>query len=357
VDGSTGLDLIALGGWFGALPSRLAPPLTARPISGGHSNLTYRVEDAAGRAYALRRPPRGDLPPGAHDVLREAHIMRGLAGTPVPVPAIVGTCAVPAVLGAPFYVMDWVDGDVVAAPADVHRTLRSDVSRQAAAQHLVDVIAELHAVDVLAAGLGDLVRPDDYVERQLSRMWQVWERTQTRDLPQMADLHHRLLRHRPAQRHTGLVHGDYRLGNVMVDQTGGIVAVLDWELAAVGDVMCDLAFLVNNWEPAGEPSAGAWMQEPPTRAGGFPDREALIERYAQRTGFDVSDLDYYRAFVHWRMAAIAEGIKRRYESGAMTAAPSTDSKSAAGAVDFEHLERRVRVLAGLANEHLVAAGG
>jgi aminoglycoside phosphotransferase (APT) family kinase protein len=340
------LDLPAVERWLQSCGTPVAGSLTATRISGGHSNITYRIVDAAGRAYVLRRPPAGQLPPGAHDVAREALLMTGLADSAVPVPRIVGTCTDPAVLGVPFYVMDWVDGEVVATPADARRVLQTDALRQAAADSLVDVLARLHGVDVISAGLGELVRPGNYVERQLGRMWHVWERTCTRDLPEMADLHDRLQQHRPPQRYTGLVHGDYRLGNVMVDPSGQLVAVLDWELATVGDVLCDLAFVVNNWESPGESADNAWMQEPPTRAGGFPERPALIERYAVRTGFDISDLDYYRAFSHWRMAVIAEGIKRRYESKSMA---SVD-------VDFDHLERRVRLLAALADRHLRAAG-
>lgn len=354
MDGALGLDSAVLEHWFAGSGTPVPGPLMARRISGGHSNLTFRLEDASGRAFALRRPPGGELPPRAHDVVREAQIMRCLAGSHVPVPQIIGTCTDAGVLGVPFYVMQWLDGEVVAAPADVRRVLQSGASRQAAADGLVDVLAELHAVDVTAAGIADLARPGDHIERQLGRMWQVWERTRTRELPGMATLHDRLLRRRPAQRHTGLVHGDYRLGNVMVDRAGRILAVLDWELAAIGDVLCDLAFLINNWESPPASAESAWMQEPPTRAGGFPPRTALIDRYAARTGFDVSDLDYYQAFMHWRMAVIAEGIKRRYESGSMTGASADDSRAE---VDFDHLERRVRVLAALADRHLQAAGG
>jgi aminoglycoside phosphotransferase (APT) family kinase protein len=340
------LDLAAVEQWLVSGGTPVAGPLAATRISGGHSNITYRLVDAVGGAYVLRRPPGGQLPPGAHDVAREALIMHGLADSAVPVPRIVGTCTDLGVLGVPFYVMDWVAGDVVALPADVRRVLQTEALRGTTADSLVDVLAELHAVDVTAAGLAGLARPGDYVERQLARMWHVWERTCTRDLPEMADLHDRLQRHRPPQRYTGLVHGDYRLGNVMVDESGQIVAVLDWELTAVGDVLCDVGFLINNWESPGEMADNAWMQEPPTRAGGFPDRSALLERYAARTGFDISDLDYYRAFSHWRMAVIAEGIKRRYESRSMATAD----------VDFDHLERRVRLLAALADQHLRAAG-
>ncbi len=350
------LDLAALERWFAASGTDITSPLAAQRISGGHSNITYRIADAAGRAYALRRPPFGDLAPGAHDVLREAQIMRGLVSSRVPVPGIVAACTDPAVLGAPFYVMEWAFGEVVATPADVLRVLPDRSSRAAAAYNLVDALAELHAVDVTAAGLGELARTGHHLERQLGRTWQVWERTRTRDLPEMAQLHDRLLRARPDQLHTGLVHGDYRLGNLMVDQQGSIIAVLDWELAAVGDVLCDLAFLVNNWESGDEAAEKVWMQEPPTRAGGFPDREALIARYATRTGRDVSTLDYYRAFVHWRMAVIAEGMKRRYESGAMVGRSRPAEEDSADTVDFEHLERRVRVLADLADRHLQAAG-
>ena len=343
---SLGLELAAVEQWLVAAGAPVASPLTATRISGGHSNITYRLVDAGGHAYVLRRPPNGQLPPGAHDVAREALIMRGLAESAVPVPRIVGTCTDPGVLGVPFYVMDWVDGDVVAAPGDVRRVLRTDTQRRATSDSLVDVLARLHAVDVASAGLDGLARPGNYVERQLGRMWHVWERTCTRDLPVMEELHDRLQKRRPPQRYTGLVHGDYRLGNVMVDPSGQVVAVLDWELATIGDVLCDVGFLMNNWESPGETVDNAWMQDPPTRAGGFSDRSALIERYAARTGFDISDLDYYRAFSHWRMAVIAEGIKRRYESRAMATVD----------VDFEHLERRVRLLASLADQHLQAAG-
>jgi aminoglycoside phosphotransferase (APT) family kinase protein len=347
---SSGLDLGAVEQWFAARERPLTGPLAATRISGGHSNITYRLVDAAGRAYVLRRPPGGQLPPGAHDVAREALIMQGLRNSAVPVPTIVGVCSDPAVLGVPFYVMDWVDGEVVAAPPDVRRVLHTDALRSASAESLVDVLARLHAVEVPSVGLAGLARPGDYVERQLGRTWHIWERTCARDLPEMTDLHDRLQKRRPPQRFTGLVHGDYRLGNVMVDPTGQIVAVLDWELATVGDVLCDLGFLLNNWESPGETADNAWMQEPPTRAGGFPERSALLQRYADETGFDISDLDYYRAFSHWRMAVIAEGIKRRYESRSMAPVDTVD-------VDFDHLERRVRLLVTLADHHLQAAGG
>src|SRR4051812_36300620 len=211
------IDLGAVERWLMSCGTSVTVPLAATRISGGHSNITYRLVDAESRAYVLRRPPGGQLPPGAHDVVRESLIMQGLSDSAVPVPQIVGSCTDPTVLGVPFYVMAWVQGEVVAAPADVKRALQTHAQRSAASESLVDVLAKLHAVDVDSAGLTGLIRPGSYVERQLDRMWQVWERTCPRDLPQMADLHDRLRRRRPPQRHTGLVHGDYRLGNVMVD--------------------------------------------------------------------------------------------------------------------------------------------
>jgi aminoglycoside phosphotransferase (APT) family kinase protein len=196
-------------------------------------------------------------------------------------------------------------------------------------------------------GLGGLARCDDFVGRQLARLLDVWGRTKTRELPLMKDLHDRLAAKRPVQRHTGLVHSDFRFGNAMLSPAGDVVALLDWELCTVGDVLADLGFLLNNWEGQDDDGPSVWMEVPPTVAGGFWSRDEVVGAYAARTGFELDDIEFYRAFSYWRMAVIAEGINRRYASRAM----ATD------AVDFDHLERRVEDLAALADMRLRSVTG
>jgi aminoglycoside phosphotransferase (APT) family kinase protein len=231
---------------------------------------------------------------------------------------------------------------VVAAPEQVAAVLPRRDDRRRVADNLIDTLARLHQVDPTAIG------PDrPYLQRHIAKLTDTWEAVRTRDLPQVTELAERLLDARPTEPRRGIVHSDFRLGNCMLGADGQVRAVLDWELSARGDVLADLGFLVNNWEQPDEPGPPVWMQPPPTRAGGFPERAALVERYQELTGFDVDGLDYYRAFVAWRMAIIAEGIKRRYESGAMANA----------AVDMGHLERRVHALVAQADGHLRNVGG
>ncbi|SNQ49273.1 putative aminoglycoside phosphotransferase [Frankia canadensis] len=340
----------------GLVPATLSPWLSGRlpavtgdlryePISGGHSNITVRVLDDGGHAWVLRRPPLGDLPKGAHDVLREARIMAALAPTDVPVPHIAATCDDVAVTGAPFYVMDFAAGAVVANPDDVLAALPEPASRRRAGMSLIDTLARLHRVDIDQVGLGGLADRGRYVERLLARMSRVLAQTRTRDLPLVDDVGRRLASSAPPSRYTGLVHADYRLGNVMLAPDGTVVAVLDWELTTVGDVLADLGFLINNWELPSDDVPRVWMETPPTRAGGFPDRDEAVRSYARTTGFDVSDLPWYRAFSAWRMSIIAEGIKARYESRAM----SSDR------VDLRYLGQRVLDLAAQADALLTAA--
>ena len=314
-----GIEAAPVEAWFARHLPPARAPLQFTLIAGGHSNLTYRLEDADGRRFALRRPPLGQFPRGAHDVLREARILSALGRTTVPVPRVLGTCDDATVTGAPFYVMDWVDGSIVDRPDRVASVVPDEASRRRLAFSLVDALAELHRVDIDAVGLGNLGPREDQLARQIERMRSVWEKTKTRDLPVIDSIHARLLAAKPAQRYTGLVHSDYRPGNVILQADGSIAAILDWELCALGDVLIDVGGLLTNWDEPNDPWPDVWMQTAPTRAGGFPTKQELVERYASRTGFDVSDLDYYRAFNYWRIAVIAEGMKRRYESGALAA--------------------------------------
>jgi aminoglycoside phosphotransferase (APT) family kinase protein len=312
-----GLAVPELQAWLADHLPDASPPFAFTLIAGGHSNLTYLLEDSRGARHVLRRPPLGDLPAKAHDVAREYRIYAALGASAVPVPRVEVLCEDTTVIGAPFYVMQWVEGSIVDSPDSVASVLPTPALRQHATHSLVDGLTTLHCLNVDAIGLGELGRRENYVSRQLQRMQRVWEKIKTRELPLIDELHSRLAAKQPPQRYTGLVHSDYRLGNLMLDTAGNVAAVLDWELAALGDVLVDLGFLINSWDEPDDASPGVWMQEAPTRAGGFPDRHYLIERYAQRSGFDVSDLDYYRAFCYWRIAIVAEGIKRRYTTGAL----------------------------------------
>jgi len=341
-----GLNVPALDSWLSREAPGVQPPCRYSLLAGGHSNLTYRVEDAEGNCFALRRPPLGKLAARAHDVAREYRIYKAVGQTDVPVPEAVILCEYDSVIGAPFYLMRFVEGTVVDTPAEVASALPDADSRLLATDNLVDTLADLHRLNVDDIGLGDLGRREDYLARQLARMKGVWDKTKTRELPAIESQYQRLLELQPPQRYTGIVHSDYRLGNVMLDGGGQVVAVLDWELCALGDVVVDLAFLVNSWDGPEDPGPGAWMQDAPTRAGGFPDREALVTRYARRSGFDVSCLDYYRAFCYWRIAIIGEGIKRRYQSGAL----ATD-------MDPDFVEARIQCRIDLTEEFLARAGG
>lgn len=344
---SSALEVAALEAWLAQHLPAVRAPLQIRLIAGGYSNLTYRIDDAAGARFVLRRPPFGKLPSRAHDVVREFRIFSALGPTAVPVPRAEILCEDPSIIGAPFYVMRWVEGTVVDSPDIALSALPTDALRTRTAEHVVDGLVALHRLDVDAIGLGDLGPRENFLGRQLDRLRGVWEKTKTRELPIIETLYERLMSARPPQLRTGLVHSDYRIGNLMLDSSGRVVAVLDWKLCAIGDVLADLGFLINSWDGPDDPTPGVWMQEAPTRAPGFPDRDQIVARYAERSGFDIAHLNYYRAFCYWRIAIIAEGIKGRYESGVM----------AGGNVDAASVERRIRGRAELADRFLRQSGG
>ena len=288
------------------------PPLRFEVIAGGRSNLTYRMEDGAGRAWVLRRPPLHGVLPSAHDVAREHRIISALVRTDVPVPAPVGLCADEDVIGAPFYVMSFVPGLVVRTAADAKRYLTLD-DRRLVSERLVDALVALHELDPDAIGLGDLGPREDYVGRQLRRWHRQFERGKTRDLPLIDELHERLAARIPPQGPARLVHGDYRLDNAIVEG-GEVRAVLDWELSALGDPLADVGALVTYWgDPAESRSP---LLAAPTAIDGFPSRGEVTARYAERSGRDLSDLDFFVAFAHWRVAVILEGVFARFSAGA-----------------------------------------
>jgi aminoglycoside phosphotransferase (APT) family kinase protein len=308
-----GVDVPRVTDWVVEHVPGVAAPLAFDFISGGRSNLTYRMVDAAGRQLVLRRPPLGNVLHTAHDMGREHRIIAALATTDVPVAEALGHCDDPAVNGAPFYVMAFVPGVVLATIADAEAYPAT--SRGPAADDLVDVLCRLHAVDPDAVGLGTLARKEGYIERQLKRWHAQFEQSKTRELPVLEEVHRRLAARVPAQRWTGIVHGDYRLGNMIVGPGGELRAVLDWELATLGDTLADVGWLLSSWLEPGEHSSSPFA--PPTAAPGFPTRAQLAARYAAASGRDLSDLPYYLAFSRWRSACIGEGVLARYRASVM----------------------------------------
>ncbi len=308
-----GIQAERVTAWLSERISDLQPPLEFGLIAGGHSNLTYSVTDRTGRRWVLRRPPLGHVLESAHDVAREHRIISALAGTDVPVAPTVGVCEDREVNDAPFYVMEFVEGAVL-HDADA-ATAVPESDREALGLEVVDVLARLHMIDPDEVGLGQLGRKEAYLERQLKRWTKQWENSKQREIPAMDECRRLLAERMPTQIGASIVHGDYRLGNMLVAGPS-IRAVLDWELCTLGDPLADFGYLLNSWILPGELDTRPGDQ-PPTTAGGFPSREALVERYAGITGRDLSEIDYYRAFSHWRLAAIGEGVYKRYKLGAM----------------------------------------
>jgi aminoglycoside phosphotransferase (APT) family kinase protein len=308
-----GLDISAVTTWLERTIDGVRAPFEFSLIAGGRSNLTYRVTDAAGRRLVLRRPPLGHVLATAHDMAREFRIISAVGATSVPVAPALGLCEDVEVNGAPFYVMGFVDGVVLDSPAKAD--LLPVNLRRPASDHLVDILAELHSVDIDAVGLGGLAKRTGYVERQVRRWTAQWEQSKTRELPAVDEVARRLAAELPTQRDTVIAHGDYRFGNCLTDvHQGRITGVLDWELCTLGDPLADLGYLGVYWTDPGERSK---RHNDPSGAEGFPRYRDLVERYATITGRDVTGIDYYVAFSSWRLAVISEGVYARYLHGAM----------------------------------------
>ena len=308
-----GIDGPRVTAWLDANIEGAQGPYQFQIIAGGRSNLTFTVVDAAGGKFVLRRPPTGAVLATAHDMEREHRIISAVGLTDVPVPRALGVCRDPAVNGAPFYVMGYVDG-VVLDSAERGAELPVHL-RRAAGEHLIDVLADLHAVDIDSIGLGDLARREGYVERQVKRWTTQWEKSKTRELPAIDEVGRRLAERIPVQRGVSIAHGDFRFGNCLVDtSTGRVAAVLDWELCTLGDPLADVGYLGVYWSDPGEEQV---RPNDPTGIEGFPRYDELLERYANRTGRDLSEIDYYRAFSSWRLAVISEGVYARFLHGAM----------------------------------------
>jgi aminoglycoside phosphotransferase (APT) family kinase protein len=281
-------------------------------LASGRSNLTYVLTDAAGSRYVLRRPPHATPPGAGHDVLREARVVHGLEPTGLPLPRVLATCEDPAVIGAPFYVMTYVAGTVLTQPEDAAELgLTTDPERaRVMATRVVESLRAVHAVDLDEVGLGGLRRRGSYVARQVKRLGASVE-----GLPDSLDkvralaLRERLLALAPEEQRVTLLHGDYKLGNLMLAADGSIAAILDWELCSTGDPLADIGWLIASWA---QPDDGPWLVPPATSSGGFPDRAALISRFPEGGS---ESLDFYVAFAYWRWSAINLGTRRRVESG------------------------------------------
>ena len=294
----------------------LRAPLGFELIAGGRSNLTFKVTDADGTVVVLRRPPTGHVLPTAHDMAREHRVVTALGPTAVPVARTLGLCLDPAVNGAPFYVMECVEGHVLRDPETAEHTLDLP-GRRRASESMAEVLAALHGVDVDAVGLGDLGRREGYLSRQLQRWHTQFDQSQIpgSDRVVVVDrMYERLASSMPEQDGVAIVHGDYRLDNTMLADDGRVRAVLDWEICTLGDPLADLGVLMVYWaEPADVTTA---LGTAPTTAPGFASREELKQWYAERTGRDLSGLDYYVAFGYWKLACILQGVLRRYLGGA-----------------------------------------
>ncbi|MCP5028398.1 MAG: phosphotransferase family protein [Actinomycetia bacterium] len=317
----TGIRPDAVTQWFSENVEGVQPPLGFEVLAGGHSNLTYRVGDATGASWVLRRPPTGLVLATAHDMAREYRIIAALGPTAVPVPQAIGLCEDESVNDAPFYVMSHVEGTVLAQ--DVEAEAFSLDQRAVIGRSVADVLGALHTVDPDAVGLGELGRKEAYLTRQIKRWRRQWSESKTRELAAMDEVAAALEQHMPEQIGAAIVHGDYRLGNMMV-RPDGVAAVLDWELCTLGDPLADVGYVLNNWVQPGEMQVGRGAANSPTMAGGFGSRQQLVERYEEITGRSVGDVSYYQAFQYWRLAAIVEGVLARYLEGVMANEADTD---------------------------------
>lgn len=299
--------------WLSGIIPDLKPPLDFSLITGGHSNLTFLCRDSAGAAYVLRRPPLGHVLESAHDMGREHKIIHALQGSEVPVPKTWGLCTDVEVNDAPFYIMGYVEGNVL--NDSVIGASVSESDRRGIGLHVMDILSRLHAINPDDVGLGDLGRKEAYLERQLKRWNKQWAASKTHEIPAMEESARLLAEGMPEQVGATIVHGDYRLGNMIV-KDDRVLAILDWELCTLGDPLADVGYLLNNWVSPGEVEEREGDQSP-TAVGGYPSRDELCDIYATNTGRDLSQINYYRAFAHWRLAAIGQGVYKRYLMGAM----------------------------------------
>ncbi len=306
----SGINAANLQKWFDPKVGGLDGPLTFTPVTGGHSNLTYRVADSSGRQWVLRRPPLGHVLATAHDMGREHRIISALSDSGVPVPGIIGLCQDTEVNDAPFYVMDFVPGVILRLRDEAEEY--SVEARQKMGHSLIETLARIHSVDVDTVGLGDLARRDGYIERQLKRWRRQFVDATSREIPQVLSVHDTLAACIPEQQGVSLVHGDYRLDNCMMNPEGPVAAVLDWEISTLGDALADVGGIISSIT---DQVSGA--NDLASRSEGFPTADEIREIYGTFSDRNLEHLDFYVAFNHWRMACIIEGVYSRYVAGVM----------------------------------------
>jgi aminoglycoside phosphotransferase (APT) family kinase protein len=306
-----GVDLAALAAWLDAQrPGLRSGELSGEVIAGGKSNLTYRITDGTS-TWALRRPPLAHVLPTAHDMAREFRVVSALAGTGVPVPPVIALCPDADVLGAPFYLMGFVDGVVLDKP-EILRTVDYDAATRTC-ELLMDTLADLHDVDPVAVGLADFGRPEGFLARQVKRWHQQWQASETRPLESLAQTVERLTSTLPDQSPAAIVHGDYRLTNVMfAPSLDRIAAVVDWEMATLGDPLTDLGLLVVYQDLAQQ---GDTIMPQMLPEQGFLTSGQLVERYAKRSPRDLGRLNWYVGLGYFKLAVVAEGIHHRFLAG------------------------------------------
>jgi aminoglycoside phosphotransferase (APT) family kinase protein len=293
-------------------------PVRAERIGvGGGSNFSFLLE-RGGEQYVLRRPPRPPLPPSAHDVAREARLQLALAPQGIRLPPILAVCEDESVLGVPFYVMRYLDGSVVTT--ELPPGLEDAAARSRLGEELVDALVEIHAADVAEPSLAAFARPGSYLERQVRRFTQLWEINATREIPAVVEVGRRLAEELPEPLPDTVVHGDYRLGNLMVerDRPDRVQAVLDWEMGAIGDPRADVGYLLATYNEPGGP-ASPLGTSPVTALDGFPSRAELVERYVERSGRDVEPLPWFEALALWKAAVFCEAIYGRFLRGELGA--------------------------------------
>lgn len=318
-EGPPGISRERVGRWLVEhVPGAGAGQLRFELIGDGRSNLTYRVWNEAG-PWVLRRPPLGHIVATAHDMAREFRVLGGVAKAGFPAPRPIALCTDPDVNGHPFYVMEYVEGVILVdqLPEGYAPTV---AERRSLSASFAATLARLHAIDYEAVGLGDFGRPEGYLARQVRRWSQQWEANKTRELPAIDEMRRRLERALPQKSDSTIVHGDYRLGNIILDRgdAGCIRAVLDWEMSTLGDPLADVGYTLAYWRGPEDrrPRPGSIRQYAQVTAHeGFFSRDELIAAYERESGRDVSDIDFYEFFAYYKLAVITEGIYRRTLEG------------------------------------------
>ncbi|MGR8947767.1 MAG: phosphotransferase family protein [Gammaproteobacteria bacterium] len=314
-DTTQGYDVPKVEAWIQKNVPSLSPPFQWQKLEGGHSNLTFRLIDTNGNKAVIRRPPMGELLPKAHDMGREWQIISALGPTAVPVAAALGFCEGPEVTGAHFYVMGLVEGKALYTNQDTESWIAKE-NRQALGESFIDVLAALHSLDPDVIGLGDLGKKENYIGRQLKTWYRSWTASAAAadyDDERVHEMQAYLSDNIPEQGPAKVVHGDYGLHNCLFSQDGKVAAVLDWEISTLGDPLADLAYALNQWILPGDPNPV--KADAASVVEGMLTREQLAARYAQSTGRDLSNLDYYIGFNWLKSAMIIHGVYARYKEG------------------------------------------